>query len=94
MVVVYKMPWFTYQIAKRVVTVPYISLVNILAGKPLVKELIQEKATADALSGQMMALINNPSTMAKNILGWPRSRTSTTELRPAIAPILINGLSQ
>ncbi len=60
MVVAYQAPWITYQIAKRVITVKYISLVNIIAGRPLVREYIQNAATPSALSGQVMALMQNP----------------------------------
>jgi len=63
MAVAYKMPRFTYEIARRVVKTPYISLVNILLKKPAVKELIQEKATVDLLAQEAFAYINNPARM-------------------------------
>lgn len=40
-VVCYKGSFISYQIAKRIVDVPFISLVNLIAGKEIVKELIQ-----------------------------------------------------
>lgn len=64
MTVAYQAPWITYQIAKRVITVKYISLVNIIAGKGLVREYIQDAATPQALSGQIMALMQNPDKLA------------------------------
>ena len=60
MAVAYKMSRFTYEIAKRVVKTPYISLVNILLRKPAVKELIQEKATEENLAQEAFSFINNP----------------------------------
>ncbi len=60
MAVAYKMPKFTYEVAKRVVKTQYISLVNILLKKAAVKELIQEKATVDGLAREAFAYINNP----------------------------------
>ena len=63
MAVAYRMSKFTYQIAKRVVKTPYISLVNILLKKPAVKELIQENATVDNLAQEAFAYINNPPRM-------------------------------
>ncbi|OGR45487.1 MAG: lipid-A-disaccharide synthase [Elusimicrobia bacterium GWA2_61_42] len=63
MAVAYRMPKFTYAIAKRIVKTPYISLVNILLKKPAVKELIQEKATVDNLAREAFALINDPARM-------------------------------
>ena len=64
MVVAYKMFWPTYQIAKMVIKVKYISLVNLLADKPLVKELIQQEATPHKLAGETMALFQNPPRLA------------------------------
>jgi lipid-A-disaccharide synthase len=72
MAVAYRMSKFTYQIAKRVVKTPYISLVNILLKKPAVKELIQEDATVDNLAQEAFAYINNPPRMQaarKELLG-------------------------
>jgi len=42
-IVVYKMSGLNYFIGKRVVSVKYISLVNLIAGNEVVKELIQEQ---------------------------------------------------
>ena len=40
-VVCYKGDWFSYQIAKRIITLDYISLVNLILDRELVTELIQ-----------------------------------------------------
>ena len=40
-VVCYKANWLSYQIAKRIITLDYISLVNLIMGREVVKELIQ-----------------------------------------------------
>lgn len=61
MVVAYKLFWPTYQIAKMVIKVPYISLVNLLSKKPLVKELIQYDATPRSLAAETMAMFQNPA---------------------------------
>jgi lipid-A-disaccharide synthase len=63
MAVAYKMPKFTYEVAKRVVKTPYVSLVNILLKRPAVKELIQEKATVENLAQEAFALMNDPARM-------------------------------
>ena len=61
MLVAYKLFWPTYQIAKAVIKVSYISLVNLLANKPVVKEFIQADANPRALAAETMALFQNPS---------------------------------
>lgn len=45
-VVVYKGNPFSYQIARRLIKVPFISLVNLIAGKKIIPELIQHECNA------------------------------------------------
>ena len=45
-VVVYRVSPITYAIAKRVVTVPHVAMANLIAGKRVVPELIQNDFTA------------------------------------------------
>ncbi len=42
-VVCYKGSWISYQIARRIITLKYISLVNLIMDKEVVKELIQDE---------------------------------------------------
>ena len=65
MAVVYKMFWPTYQIAKRVIRVKYISLVNLLADRPLVKELIQYDANPQSLAAEATGMFQNPDLLKK-----------------------------
>jgi lipid-A-disaccharide synthase len=44
MVVIYKLSALSYQLGRRILDVKYISLVNILSGEEVVKELIQDMA--------------------------------------------------
>ncbi|GAF53614.1 LOW QUALITY PROTEIN: lipid-A-disaccharide synthase [Psychrobacter sp. JCM 18900] len=57
MVVVYQLNQLTYQIAKRLVKVPYVALPNILANAPIVPELIQEQASGDNICRTVMRLL-------------------------------------
>lgn len=54
MVVAYRMHPLTYQIAKRLVKIPYIALPNLLVGEALVPEFIQAAATPENLSAALM----------------------------------------
>ncbi|MCG8388557.1 MAG: lipid-A-disaccharide synthase [Cytophagales bacterium] len=58
-VVTYKMSTWTYNIAKRLVKVKYISLVNLIANKMVVKELIQDDFNLEQLSGELRSLMEN-----------------------------------
>ena len=56
-VVVYKGNPFSYQLAKRLVKVPYISLVNLIADKQLVPELIQGQCTANEIEKNLRMIL-------------------------------------
>ena len=59
MLVVYKTSWATYQIAKMIIKVPYISLVNILSRKEIVKEFIQKDANAQGIAKEVCSVLGN-----------------------------------
>lgn len=50
MVVAYKFKWLSYQIFKRMISIEYFSLPNLLAGKALVPEVLQEQVEPDYLA--------------------------------------------
>lgn len=50
MVVVYSLNKATYWLAKKMVKIPYVALPNILAGKQIVPELIQQEANPENIS--------------------------------------------
>jgi len=56
LVVCYKGGQISYWIAKRLVKIKYISLVNLILDRPVVKELIQNALHADALYDEMIRL--------------------------------------
>lgn len=58
-VVCYKGSPISYQIAKRVIKVKYISLVNLIMDKLVVKELIQQDLTPVNLEKELNELLNN-----------------------------------
>lgn len=60
MVVVYKTSPITYWIARLVVRIKNIALVNIVAGKTVVPELIQGQVTVDNLVREANAILTNP----------------------------------
>ncbi len=58
-VVCYKGNPISYQVAKRVIKVKYISLVNLIMDKPVVKELIQDDLTAENCIKELKDLLYN-----------------------------------
>jgi lipid-A-disaccharide synthase len=59
MVVIYKLSPLTYQLGKRIVKVPYISLVNILTGKKVVQELLQERVNPEEIVKELMKIVSD-----------------------------------
>ncbi|ENM5932993.1 lipid-A-disaccharide synthase [Vibrio mimicus] len=59
MVVGYRVNAFTAFLAKRLLKTPYVSLPNILAGKELVKELLQDNCTVDNLYHEVSRLLDS-----------------------------------
>ncbi|AKJ43035.1 Lipid-A-disaccharide synthase [Pragia fontium] len=59
MVVGYRMKPFTFWLAKRLIKTPYVSLPNLLAGRELVPELLQDDCTPDKLATALKPLLNN-----------------------------------
>lgn len=60
MVVVYRLSRLTAAIARRLVTTSQFAMVNLISGRQVVPELIQEKFTADALAQELRTLLNSP----------------------------------
>ena len=61
MIVVYKLSWPTYAIARALVKVKHIAMANILAGETVVPELIQRDATAARIFLEAAALLDDPA---------------------------------
>ena len=59
MVVAYRVANMTYRILKRLVKSTFFSLPNLLAGRQLVPEFIQDEATAEALAEAVSALLHD-----------------------------------
>lgn len=57
-VVCYKGNWISYQIAKRIITLDFISLVNLIMNKEVVKELIQDDFNTKTLAQELEKIIS------------------------------------
>ncbi len=57
MVVVYRLSPWTYRLGRRFVRVPYYAMVNLIAGRPVVPELIQSAFTPAAVAAELLPLL-------------------------------------
>ena len=71
-VVCYKTSNVTYQIAKRLIKVGYISLVNLIAGEEVVKELIQHELTTENLKGSLKEILPEGKNRANVMTGYQK----------------------
>jgi lipid-A-disaccharide synthase len=61
MVIVYKVSALTYAIARWLIRIPSVGLVNIVAGEACVPELIQADASPERLTAEVLHLFENAS---------------------------------
>ncbi|HKO29697.1 MAG TPA: lipid-A-disaccharide synthase [Nitrospiraceae bacterium] len=61
MVLLYKTSPLTYRLARWLITVKWIGLVNLVGGRLIVPELIQEEATDERLCREVLHLLRDPS---------------------------------
>ncbi len=80
MIVMYRMSWLTYLIARAIIKVPYITMANILSGKEVVPELVQYKANLSTIVRLASGYITDPNLLERtrseliklrNMLGLP-----------------------
>jgi len=70
MVVAYKMAAMSYAIISRMLKAPYVSLPNLLAGKALVPELLQDAATSKALFQEIQKILTNTPDLVAMTETW------------------------
>ena len=61
MVLLYKTAPLTYRLARWLINVKWIGLVNLVAGRSIVPELIQDEATVERLCEEVLRLLRDPS---------------------------------
>ena len=65
MVVAYRISWLTYQVVSRLIHAPYVALPNLLAGKLLIPECLQNDCTPEKLGAELSVWLNDDSAVEK-----------------------------
>ncbi|MDE2006128.1 MAG: lipid-A-disaccharide synthase [Rhodospirillales bacterium] len=81
MLVAYRVNPVSAAIARRLVTVRYASILNLLAETPMIPEFIQERCTPDLLAGALSALLGDRAAAAAQVAA---SGAALARLAPAI----------
>lgn len=89
MVIIYRVNFLSWLLARYLVKIPYIGLVNVVAGKPIVPEFIQYKARPGRIAAEACSLLRNQEKLAhtkrelaavKEKLGTPGATARCAEL--------------
>ena len=78
-IALYKTSWSTYQIGKRIIQVPFLAMPNLLAGKAVMPEFVQDAATSDALAEAALRLLTIPGALME-------ARKELAQVRQLLGP--------
>ena len=70
MVVMYKVNALTAMIVKKLIKVPYVSLINILLKRQVIPEYLQENATVEKIASHVKQLLENPKEQQEQVAGF------------------------
>ncbi|MGI9089267.1 MAG: lipid-A-disaccharide synthase [Chthoniobacterales bacterium] len=78
-VLVYRVAWLTYLAARLVVKVKHLGMPNVLAGREIVPEFIQHRATGCAMAAAALRLMNDAEAREKMTAEFARIRKQLGE---------------
>ena len=79
-VVFYRLSWFTYQLARKLVQVKYISMPNIMLNREVFPEYIQQEARGEKIAGKVLEMLQTAS--------------MRQEVRDALAELMVEPATQ
>ncbi|HET8541391.1 MAG TPA: lipid-A-disaccharide synthase [Anaeromyxobacter sp.] len=79
MVVVYRLSWLTYLVGRLLVRIAHFALVNILAGRGLVPELLQRDASPERMAAEIERLLGDRAAREAQLQGLREVRASLGE---------------
>ncbi len=91
MVILYRVAWLTYLLGRILIKVDHIGLVNLVAGRRIVPELLQGEATPDRIAEEVQGLLLDPPRREslKKELAQVRSRLGTPGASQRAAEIIL-----
>ena len=79
MVVIYRVRPLSAFVLRRMIRTPFFSMVNLIAGRRVVTELIQDDFTSEAVESEVRRLLDSPGTTSE-------MRASLAEVRAKLGP--------
>ena len=95
MVVVYRLSPWTYRLGRRLVRVPYYAMVNLIAGRRIVPELIQSDFTPARVAAEVLPLLADTAARREMVTGLGEVREklgsagASGRAAEAVAPFLL-----
>ena len=74
MIVVYRLSWLTYLIARLLVRVDHIGMANLIAGERVVPELIQNEVNPARMAAESRVLLDDPEVRSRTLAKLARLR--------------------
>ena len=65
--IVYRVAPLTWEVGRRLVNVPHLGMVNILAGREIVAEFLQDDARPVLIADELLSLLNTPEKRAEQL---------------------------
>jgi lipid-A-disaccharide synthase len=79
MVIVYKVSRLTYWVGRALIRVKHIGLVNLVAGKEIARELLQEEVNPEKIAEEALRLLRDPVLYGKTVESLAEVRQSLGE---------------
>jgi len=76
MIAFYRVTWLSWVLGKPLVRVPFYSMVNLIAGRKIVPEIMQGDANGPRLAKEALALLDNPAALDEMRAGLAAVRNS------------------
>lgn len=94
--VVYRTSWLSYQIGKRLIRVPYISLPNLIADKQVVRELIQDDFSLEILRQELVRLLSDREFRSEVQTGYAliRERIGEQQASERVARLILEAVGK
>ncbi|MGI4800801.1 MAG: hypothetical protein ACRYG8_43625, partial [Janthinobacterium lividum] len=80
MAVTYRVNPISAAIARRAIKIPHVAMVNLLAGREVVPELLQERCRADILERTVLELLGNDAAIE-------RQKSAFTDILASLRPV-------
>ncbi len=95
-VILYKVSWLSWLCLRTIIHVPYIGLVNIVAGRKIIEEFIQYRAQPKRIGNYIVETLNNPQkiNLLKNELSRIKSLLGEKGANKRAAGIIVDLLTQ